>query len=285
MNIQHEQTTIGGKELRRCGTQRILATFITHSPDVIRESLCKFESYRSRDILVRQTIVGYHLEGPYLSSDDGFRGAHSAELMKDPNWAEFESNQEAANGNIRLVTLAPERAGSDEFIANATRSGVRISLGHTNANERQIDNAIAAGATLCTHLGNGCPSMLHRHENIIHRLLSRDELTACLIPDGIHLPFNVLRNLFRAKPPGKVILTTDAMAAAGAGPGRYRLGQLELEVGDDEMVRLPGSSLFAGSALRLDDGVAKAVQWLGIDIAAAREMASTIPAQSLGFSF
>ena len=93
---------------------------------------------------------------------------------------------------------------------------MRISLGHTNATESHIDEAIRAGATLCTHLGNGCPAQLHRHDNIIQRLLARDELTACLIPDGIHLPPNVLRNLFRAKPPGKVILTSDAMAAAAA---------------------------------------------------------------------
>lgn len=271
--------------LRECGMRRILATFITDTTEALLGKLSAFEHYRKVDALIRETLVGYHLEGPYLSAEPGYRGAHPAELMRDPDWREFQRLQDAAGGAIRLVTLAPERPGSDEFISNATRSGVRISLGHTDASESQIDAAIRAGATLCTHLGNGCPDLLPRHHNIIHRLLARDELTACLIPDGIHLPRAVLRNLFRAKPAGKVILTTDAMAAAGAGPGRYRLGKLEMEVGADEVVRMPGASNFAGSALRLDQGVERAARWLGIDLAAARAMAGTVPARALGFSF
>jgi N-acetylglucosamine-6-phosphate deacetylase len=268
--------------LHECGMRRILATFITDSPERLLGKLEAFESYRNQDPLIRDTVVGYHLEGPYMSAEPGYCGAHPAELMRDPDWSEFQRQQEAAGGAIRLVTLAPERNGSEEFIFNATQSGVCISLGHTNATELQIDAAIRAGATLCTHLGNGCPETLPRHDNIIQRLLARDELTACLIPDGIHLPPGVLRNLFRAKPPGKVLLTTDAMAAAGAGPGRYRIGRVEVEVGPDEVVRMPGASNFAGSALRLDQGVERAARWLGIELEAARTMASTAVAEALG---
>lgn len=271
--------------LRECGMQRILATFITDTPDAVVSKLRSFESYRNKDALIADTIVGYHLEGPYLSAESGYRGAHPAEAMKNPDWPEFTLMQEAASGHIRLVTLAPERQGSSEFIAAATASGVRISLGHTNANDAQIDEAIRAGATLCTHLGNGCPAELHRHDNIIQRLLARDELIACLIPDGVHLPSATFRNLFRAKPPNKVILTTDAMAAAGAPPGRYTIGRLELEVGFDRVVRMPGSPYFAGSSLQLDEGIANASQWLGIHYAEASNMASDIPLTALGFSF
>ncbi|NBV87398.1 MAG: N-acetylglucosamine-6-phosphate deacetylase, partial [Verrucomicrobia bacterium] len=229
-----------------------------------------------------ETIVGYHLEG-YLSAEPGYRGAHRAECMSDPDWTEFQRLQEAAGGAIRLVTLAPERAGSAAFIEKATSKGIRIALGHTNANDSEIDSAVRAGATFCTHLGNGCPEVMHRHDNIIQRLLARDELIACLIPDGIHLPAGMLRNLFRAKPPGKVLLTSDAMAAAGAGLGRYRLGTLEIEVGADQVVRMPGASNFAGSALRLDHGVERAAAWLGIPIQEAQSLASEIPAKALGF--
>ena len=137
---------------------------------------------------------------------------------------------------------------------------------------------------MCTHLGNACPQELHRHDNVIQRLLARDELIACLIPDGIHLPPGVLRNLFRAKPAGKVIFTTDAMSAAGAGPGRYRLGGLELAVGADGIVRMPGAANFAGSSLRLDEGVEQAARWLGIGLAEASRCASEVPAEALGFS-
>ncbi len=260
----------------------ILVTFITDRHEALLEKLRTFEAYRQLDPLICQTVLGYHLEGPHLSSEPGYRGAHPGELMRDPNWADLEQLQETANGRIRLVTLAPERNGAPAFIQRATHTGVRISLGHTNANEAQIDEAIHAGATLCTHLGNGCPETLPRHHNVIQRLLARDGLTACLIPDGIHLPPGVLRNLFRAKPPGKVILTTDAMAAAGAPPGRYRLGHLEMEVGEDEVVRMPGAAHYAGSALRLDSGVERAARWLGVPLEAARAMASFIPSKALG---
>ena len=263
---------------------RILATFITCERAALLEKLRVFEDYRRQDGLIRDVIVGYHLEGPYLSAEVGFRGAHRGDLMKDPNWDEFQASQEAADGKIRLVTLAPERTGSAKFIQNATCSGVRISLGHTNASAHEIDVAIGSGATLCTHLGNGCPAEMHRHDNIIQRLLSRDELIACLIPDGIHLPPNVIKNLYRAKPEGRVILTTDAMAAAGAGPGKYTIGEIEVEVAEDEVVRLPGASNFAGSALSLDEGVRRAQRWLGVTNDAASRMASSTPEIALGFS-
>ena len=270
-------------QLRLRGVTRILATLITNTADAMARQLESFENFRRTAPVVRDTIVGYHLEGPYLSAELGFRGAHPGELMKDPDAKEFARWQEAAGGAIRLVTLAPERRGSDEFIATVTARGVRVSLGHTNADDRAIDAAVRAGATLCTHLGNGCPGDLPRHDNIVQRLLARDELTACFIPDGVHLPPFVLRNLFRAKPAGKVILTTDAMAAAGAAPGRYTLGALEMEVGTDRVVRMPGAKNLAGSALTLDDGVANAAAWLGISPAAACALASSVPAELLGY--
>lgn len=278
------EVNLACRRLREASMHRVLATFITDHPEAFERRLALFEAHRLEDPLVAETIVGYHLEGPYLSAEPGYRGAHAAVLMRDPDWSAFERQQKAAGGRIRLVTLAPERKGSAEFIRRATGSGVRVSLGHTNASDLHIDAAIRAGATLCTHLGNGCPAELHRHDNIIQRLLARDELTACFIPDGIHLPPQVLRNLVRAKPPGKVILTTDAMSAAGAGPGRYTLGKMELEVGGDGVVRLPGSPYFAGSALRLDRGVENAAQWLGLDPALVSAMASEVPASALGFS-
>ena len=270
--------------LRACGMHRILATLITDSVESLAAKFSGLEACRRLDPLARECIVGYHLEGPFLSAEPGYRGAHDPRWMRDPGWDVFSTLQDAAQGEIRLVTLAPERAGSAAFIQRAVDSGVRVSLGHTNADEDAITAAIDSGATLCTHLGNGCPEFLHRHSNVVHRLLARDELTACFIPDGIHLPPGVLRNLVRAKPPGKVILTTDAMSAAGAGPGRYALGALDLEVGIDGVVRLPGSPHFAGSSLRLDQGVKNAALWLGVSVEEAAAFASNVPAAALGYS-
>jgi N-acetylglucosamine-6-phosphate deacetylase len=269
--------------MRACGMQRVLATLITDRIEALETKFRALEAFRRQDPLIRECIVGFHLEGPFLSTEPGYRGAHDPQWMRDPHWEVFAPLQEAAGGLIRLVTLAPERVGSAPFIRRAVQSGVRIALGHTNACDDAISAAIDAGTTLCTHLGNGCPTTLHRHDNIIQRLLARDELTACFIPDGIHLPPMVLRNLIRAKDPAKVILTTDAMAAAGAPPGRYTIGAIELEVGADGVVRLPGSAHFAGSALRLDHGVANAARWLDISLEEAAVFASSIPAVALGY--
>ena len=134
--------------------------------------------------------------------------------MSAPSLPDFHQLQRAAGGKIRLITLAPEWPGSEDFIRALTGEGVHVSLGHTDASDHEIDRAIQAGARFCTHLGNGVPAVLPRHNNIIQRLLARDELTAFFIPDGIHLPPAVLQNFHRAKPDGRALFTTDAMAAA-----------------------------------------------------------------------
>ncbi len=261
------------ESLRIHQTHRIFLTLISAKPDALCRQFERIERFRAADPLVAETICGYHLEGPFLSPLDGFRGAHSGGIQCAPDLAMFEQMQNAAGGNIRLLTLAPEWPGSAEFVAEIVQRGVHVSLGHTDASEAQIDDAICAGATLCTHLGNGVPQLLPRHDNIIQRLLARDELTACFIPDRAHLPPAVLRNFFRAKPPGKVIFTTDAMAAAAAPPGRYTLGAIKVESRDGS-VRPPGSPYLAGSCLTPDRGVANAAEWLGISILESRALFS-----------
>ncbi len=269
-------------ELRRHGIHRIFLTLITDEIDALCGKLERIEQYRSEDPEIRETVAGYHIEGPYLSPKPGFRGAHPAEKMKAPDLAEFDRLHAAAGENIRIVTLAPEWEGSAEFIREVVSRGVAVSLGHTDASHDHIDRAIRAGATLCTHLGNGCPGELNRHDNVIQRLLARDELTACFIPDGIHIPPHALRNLFRAKPKGKTILTSDCMAAAGAPNGRYTLGGLEIEVGDDRVVRQPGQTNFAGSALTLEEGVLNFARWLDVPLEEAWALGSTAVAGCFG---
>ena len=229
-------------------------------------------------------ILGYHLEGPWLSPTPGYRGAHPAGPMRAPTFADYERLQAAAHGRLRLITLAPEWPGSAEFIAAVTQQGVHVSLGHTNASEAEIDAAIRAGARFCTHLGNGCPLELPRHDNIVQRLLARDELTACFIPDGIHLPKGVLKNFVRAKPAGRVLFTTDAMAGAGAPPGRYTIGPHLIAVGADGVARQPGEKNFAGSTLTPDVGVRHIADWLNLTPETARNFWSTAPAAAFGIT-
>ncbi len=288
VDFQREDLTLDGLRravhaLRAHETHRIFLTLITDAVDALCRKFAHIETLRRTDPLAAETICGYHLEGPWLSPEPGYCGAHPPEHMHAPSLADYRRLQDAAGGNIRLITIAPEWPGSDEFIAAVVRENVVVSLGHTDAGEAQIDAAIRAGAALVTHLGNGVPQTLHRHDNVIHRLLARDELIACLIPDGVHLPPFALRNLFRAKLPGRAIFTTDAMAAAGAPEGRYTIGAIEVE-SRDGIVRKPGQLNFAGSSLTPDRGVANVAAWLGLSLADARALFSTTAARVFGIT-
>ena len=280
--VDFQQPDLAAGDLRRAvgglaahETRRFFLTLITDSIGSLCAKLQNIERIRSSDPSVGEAACGYHIEGPWLSPEPGYRGAHDPRHMGSPDIADFDRLQEAAGGHIKLLTLAPELPGSADVIRHAVSSGVQVSLGHTNASDADIDKAIDAGAKFCTHLGNGVPAEMHRHDNVTQRLLARDELTAFFIPDGIHLPPFVLKNFFRAKPPGKALFTTDCMAAAGAPSGRYRIAHHELVVGEDRVVRAPGTSGFAGSALSPDEGVRNIRRWLGLDEAEARRLFST----------
>ncbi len=268
--------------MRKHGMAAILLTLITDHIDAHCRRLEAFERLCSRSPSIARMIAGYHIEGPWLSPEPGYRGAHPPGPMHAPSLAEFERMQAAAGGRIKLITLAPEWPGSAECIAGITRAGVQVSIGHSNASESQLDDAIRAGARFCTHVGNGTPLEMHRHDNIIQRMLARDELVACLIPDGVHLPHFALKNFFRAKPADKVLFTTDAMSGAGAGPGRYRIGRHEIEVGTDGIARNPGGGGFAGSTLTPDEGVKRCAQYLGISEAESAAYWSTRAAAAFG---
>lgn len=270
--------------LRKHGTSGIFATLITDEIDALCRRFAALEKLCATVPSAGAAILGYHLEGPWLSPTPGYRGAHPAGPMRAPTFADYERLQAAAHGRLRLITLAPEWPGSAEFIAAVTQQGVHVSLGHTDASEAEIDEAIRAGARFCTHLGNGCPLELPRHDNIVQRLLARDELTACFIPDGIHLPKGVLKNFVRAKPAGRVLFTTDAMAGAGAPPGRYTIGPHLIAVGADGVARQPGEKNFAGSTLTPDVGVRHIADWLNLMPETARNFWSTAPAAAFGIT-
>ncbi len=283
-DIRAPDMTRAVEALRSRRTSRILLTLITDRIDRLCAKLQRVERIRRRHPSVAATVVGYHIEGPYLLSRRGFSGAHDGRLMRPPDIGEFERLWDASGGNIRLMTVAPELPGSPEFIRHAVARGVRVAIGHSDADDRAIDEAIAAGLSLCTHLGNGVPQRLHRHDNVVQRLLARDELYAAFIPDGIHLPPFVLRNLVRAKPADRVLFTTDGMSAAGAPPGRYRLGGLVTQVGEDGVVRLPGQPrYFAGSSLTMDAAARNVQDMLGWSRAQAVSACSHRVAKYLGF--
>lgn len=274
VDFQDPDVTAAGLEhavetLRREGCPHILLTLVTTEPTATLDQLRRLSAFIAQSPLLSSSILGIHLEGPFISADQAYAGAHPAALTRDPQWSLFLRWQKASGGRVRLVTLAPEREGSLEFIAHAVRSGVAVSLGHTDATSAQLWAAAEAGAWLFTHLGNGCPGLLARHDNIIQRVLAVPDLQVMVIADGIHIPPPALANLLRALGPARVALTTDAMAAASSPPGRYRMGELEVVVGADRVVRNPSGSGLAGSALRPIDGLYNVIRFGGLGADAA----------------
>jgi N-acetylglucosamine-6-phosphate deacetylase len=266
--------------------ERMRATGVTRClPTLITSSFPQFAA--NARVLARAAqaaIAGIHMEGPYLSPDDGARGAHPREHVIAAGIDDFERRQDAAGGWIALVTIAPEVPGALPLIEHLAAAGVRVALGHTAATPLQIGDAIAAGATLATHLGNGCAQMLPRHPNVIWELLAADAVSASLIVDGHHLPPSTVKAMVRAKSPARTILVTDATAAAGSAPGRYRMGAVDCELAADGRVSLPGTPYLAGSALTMDRAIANTVRFSGLSLDAVIPMASTIPAGYLGMT-
>ena len=263
------------------GCATVLPTIITSGPDQIEHLFRVLVKAREIDPAVRDSVPGFHLEGPFISHVDGARGAHPLEHVRTPDLRLWRRWQKAAGGLIRMITLAPEVPKALAFIQKVANEGVEVAIGHTMAGAREVRQAADAGARLSTHLGNGCPQTLHRHENPIMAQLGEDRLTATLIPDGIHLPAHVLRSFVRAKTPLRSIIVTDAMAAAGAPPGRYTLAGRALEVGPDRVVRQPGQPNFAGSALTMNEAVSNYAAFTGESLGASWLAGSTRADQAI----
>jgi N-acetylglucosamine-6-phosphate deacetylase len=262
--------------MRATGVTRCLPTLITSSFDRFAESA------RVLGRMSRDAIAGIHMEGPYISPEDGARGAHPKEHVVAATIEDFARRQDAAGGRILIVTLAPEAPGAIALIEHLVAAGVRVAIGHSAASPSQVADAVAAGATLATHLGNGCAQMLPRHPNVIWELLAADTVTASFIVDGHHLPSATVKALLRAKGLERSVLVTDAIAAAGCEPGPYRIGGVDCELGADGRVSLPGTPYLAGSSLTLDRAIANTVRFTGLPIESVIPMATTTAAGSVG---
>lgn len=262
--------------LRRTGVTGYLPTFITCGLEEFRA--CVAPWCRTDD----PAVAGFHLEGPYINPEEGPRGAHEPHLVAHPSREDFMRRQEAANGRVRLVTLAPEMAGALPLIEFLVDEGVCVAIGHSCANRQQILDAVSAGARLSTHLGNATPRMVPRYDNVIWQQLARDELTASLIVDGHHLHPDTVKIITRAKTPERVVLVSDAMAAAGMPPGHYSLGEIAVRLDDDGRAMRTDDGRLAGSALTLDRAVALMASFAQVSLAQAAAMASTQAAAMVG---
>ena len=265
------------------GVTSYLPTVITASEEKILHVLSVIAEARRRDPLLAHSLAGVHVEGPSLAEDDGPRGAHDRCHLRDPDSEELDRWQRTADGAVRIVTLAPERPGAPQYIADATARGVRVSIGHCTPEPQDVRAAVVAGATLSTHLGNGTHRMLPRHPNHLWTQLAEDRLTAMLIADGHHLPADILTAMIRAKSPARCVLTSDSAALAGMPPGRYTTavgGEVEVEA--DGRLSPPGTGLLAGSGRSLRACLDWAKASLPIADHHLLAMASSTPAALLG---
>jgi len=283
--VDYNSATVGmeniGESIRALhstGVTRFFPTVITGPPGEMLGALRNLA--KAKETLAEgSSMEGFHVEGPHISSEEGPRGAHPARWVRPPDLNEYRRWQEATNGKVRVVTLSPEWPEAARYIEGITKEGVVASIGHTKAGRGQIQDAVSAGATLSTHLGNGAHATLPRHPNYIWEQLAEDRLAASFIVDGMHLPDSFLRVAVRAKGIERSILVTDAVAPAMCAAGPYRLGEVEIELREDGRVVLRGGERMAGSSLRMDRAIGNVMRMAEVSLGEAVEMATRNPAR------
>lgn len=273
------------EKLHADGVAGILATIITADVDAMVARLKALATLREQDSLAKRIIAGIHIEGPFINETNGYRGAHPAHSVIPADVHVMNRLLEAAGGLTRIVTLAPERDPDSAVTRLMARQNIVVSAGHTDASLDQLESAIDAGLSMFTHVGNGCPMQMHRHDNIIQRALSlSDQLWLTFIADGVHVPWPALRNYLRAAGLHRCIVVTDAIAAAGLGPGRYTLGHWDLLIGQDMVARAPDGSHLVGSAGTMPRSESNLIEHLRLNDAEVRLLLDGNPRKALQHS-
>jgi N-acetylglucosamine-6-phosphate deacetylase len=273
MNLNREQLHFACNKLTEDNVEGILATLITDDYDRMIRKIRNLTSLIEKDELIKSIVKGIHIEGPFLNPEDGYRGAHPKEYVIASDLDKVKKMLDHGNGLIKLFTLAPEVDIGFEVTKFLTENSIVVSAGHTNASMEQLLGGLDHGLKMFTHLGNGSPSILPRHDNIINRVLSlRDNLYICFIADGIHIPDYALKNYLKVVGPDRSIIVTDAMAAASAPPGRYSVSHIHVEVGDDRIVKEIGKENLAGSAISMQESEKLLVEKIGLADAQLRSI-------------
>lgn len=254
------------RAMRADGVEAALATIITGPLDAMCTCLRKLARAIDDSAEVAQTIAGLHIEGPFISPVRGYVGAHPAECVRKDDLKALEQLMEAGGQHVRLVTLAPEMDPRSSLIRNLVKRKVFVSAGHTDASIDQLERAIDAGLQFFTHVGNACPQIMHRHDNIFQRALSLgSRLKTTFIADGWHLPSFVVKNLMQCAPLENLAVVSDAIAAAGLGPGEFQLAGRRVQVGTDRCARSPDGQHFVGAASTMADADRWLKDCVGVD--------------------
>ena len=264
------------------GVTSFLPTLITADRESLKTSF-SILSQALDDEEIGISVPGFHLEGPYISPVKGFRGAHLEKYIREPDWNEFSELQKAANNGIKLITVAPEVEGAIPFIQQCSQNGVIVSLGHHNGNAKQIKEATDAGASMSTHLGNGCANMINRHNNPLWPQLADDRLSASLIVDGFHLNKEEVQSFYKIKGNKNTILVSDALDLAGLEPGEYTRWERTVLLTPD-VVKFPAENVLAGAASPISSCVGNMMKFTGCSLSEAIQMASTNPARLIGLT-
>jgi N-acetylglucosamine-6-phosphate deacetylase len=255
------------------GVARFLPTVITGPIDEMAAALKNLAQCGN------PAIAGFHVEGPHLSPEEGPRGAHPLPSIRKPDVEEYRRWQEATGGRIRIVTISPHWPEAPSYIETLVRDGVTVSIGHTHASIQEIADAVSAGASMSTHLGNAAHAVIKKQPNYIWEQLADDRLTASFIADGIHIQRAFLKSCVRAKGVDRSVLVTDASMPAAARPGRYFLGTQALDHLADGRVVLAGTERLAGSSLKMNHGVANLMRLAQLSLKDAVQMATANPAR------
>jgi N-acetylglucosamine-6-phosphate deacetylase len=282
-DLTGEQLREACERLEANGVGGFLATIITEQIDVMARRLGALARFRAQDEVIRRVLAGVHIEGPFISDIPGYVGAHPKDAVTPANEEDMERLLDAAEGLTRGVTLAPERDPGQRVTRMLSDRGVTVSAGHCDPTLDDLKAGIDAGLGMFTHLGNGCPLQMHRHDNIIQRALSLHEhLTLCFVADGVHVPLIALGNYLRAGGVDRCAVVTDAIAPAGLGPGRYTLGRWELDIGADLVGRAPDGSHLVGSAVTMPDAWRNLTEGLGLSESEARALTCENPRRAVG---
>lgn len=259
--------------IRREGITSFMPTFITNSHENLLRNF-RLASSTLKNTNIRDSIPGFHLEGPYISPEYGYYGTHPSEFVRKADWDEFMMYQEAAEGNIIQITVAPEAEGAMGFIEKCAKNGIVVSIGHSNASAEIINKAVDKGARLSTHLGNGLANMIDRHKNAIWPQLANDLLMPSIIADGHHLLPEEVKVFFRVKGPDNIFLTSDVSPLSGLAPGKYTYMGSEVIYTPEGFLRNSKMNCLAGASLTIKRGVENMMTFTGCSLSVAINMAS-----------
>ncbi len=280
-HLSVEQVLTITRALWENGITTYLPTLTSHSQDRLLRNFAILKE-AMKDPQIKMSVPGFHLEGPYISPVDGYRGAHESKWIRNPDWDEFSKWYKASGDKILEVTVAPELEDAIDFIRKCREKNIVVALGHHNGSSEIIKEAVDSGASVSTHLGNGCANLIHRHNNPLWPQLADDRLIASLIVDGFHLRPEEVQVFFKVKGPEKTILVSDVSSLAGMPPGEYKSYGRKVVMTPEGKISMPSQDVLAAASFLITRGIENVLSFTQCSLAEAIHMVSRNPARLLG---